>query len=101
MIGPDIMCLHCGFGFAVDWQPVHVAKTSESGMVRPQAFCPRCGTAIYSTTVDDDPKACNVTLGVLRQRCELVPRRQIFARSQQACVNDVGAIPKFEKVPPR
>jgi hypothetical protein len=46
-------------------------------------------------------KAYNVTLGVLRQRYELVPRRQIFARSQQAWVNDVDAIPKFEKVPPR
>jgi hypothetical protein len=33
----------------------------------------------------------------VRQRNELVPRRQIFARSQQARVNDLAAIPKFEK----
>ena len=81
-------------------KPTEYRKTSESGVVRPQAFCPRCGTAIYSTTVGDDPKAFNVRLGVLRQRYELVPRRQIFARSQQAWVNDLDAIQKFEKLPP-
>ncbi len=26
-------------------------KTGESGTKRPQAFCPECGTAIYSSTV--------------------------------------------------
>jgi hypothetical protein len=81
-------------------KPTEYRKTSESGVVRPQAFCQRCGTAIYSTTVGDDPKAYNVRLGVLRQRNELVPRRQIFARSQQKWVNDIAAIPKFEKAPP-
>ena len=75
-------------------------KTADSGRVRPQGFCPRCGTAIYSTSIDDDPKAYNVRLGALRQRYELVPRRQIFARSQQAWVNDLNAIPKFETRPP-
>jgi hypothetical protein len=81
-------------------KPSQYRKTSDSGVVRPQAFCPLCGTAIYSTTVGDDPKAYNVRLGALRQRYELVPRRQIFARSQQAWVNDLNAIPKFEKIPP-
>ena len=78
-------------------KPTEYRKTSENGVVRPQAFCPRCGTAIYSTTVGDDPKAYNVRLGVLRQCYELVPRRQIFARSRQPWVNDLAAIPKFEK----
>src|SRR5690349_24472339 len=36
-------------------KPTEYRKTSENGVVRPQAFCPRCGTAIYSTTVGDDP----------------------------------------------
>jgi hypothetical protein len=82
-------------------KPTEYRKTSESGVVRPQAFCPRCGTAIYSTTVGDDPKAYNVRLGVLRQRNELVPRRQVFVRSQQAWVNDLNAIPQFEKMSPK
>jgi hypothetical protein len=37
-----------------------------------------------------------VRLGSLRQRNELVPRRQIFVRSQQAWVNDLNSIPKFD-----
>jgi hypothetical protein len=47
-----------------------------------------------------DPKVYNIRLGALRQRYELVPRRQLFGRSQQAWVNDLNAIPKFEKMPP-
>jgi hypothetical protein len=50
--------------------------------------------------VGDGPKAYNIRLGTLRQRYELVPRRQIFGRSQQAWVNDLNAIPQFEKMPP-
>jgi len=37
-------------------KPTEYRKTSNSGVVRPQAFCPTCDTAIYSTTVGDDPK---------------------------------------------
>ena len=81
-------------------KPTEYRKTSDSGIVRPQGFCPQCGTAIYSTTVGDDPKVYNIRLGALRQRYELVPRRQVFGRSQQAWVNDLNAIPKFEKTPP-
>jgi hypothetical protein len=81
-------------------KPTEYRKTSDSGVVRPQGFCPQCGTAIYSTTVGDDPKTYNVRFGVLRQRYELVPRRQIFARSQQPWVNHLEAIPKFETMPP-
>jgi hypothetical protein len=76
-------------------------KTADSGAVRPQGFCQRCGTALYSTSVGDDPKAYNVRVGIVRQRDELVPRRQLFVRSQQAWVYDINSIPKFEKMPPR
>jgi hypothetical protein len=81
-------------------QPTVYLKTADSGAVRPQAFCPRCGTAIYSTSVGDDPKAYNVRVGALRQRFELVPRRQLFARSQQAWVNKLDSIPKYDRMPP-
>ena len=77
-------------------RPTEYRKTSDSGVVRPQAFCPQCGTAIYSTTVGDDPKVYNLRLGALRQRDELMPRRQIFVRSQQAWVNNLNSILKFD-----
>jgi hypothetical protein len=82
-------------------EPTVYRKTADSGAVRLLGFCPRCGTSIYSTSVDVDPKAYAVRVGALRQRNELVPRRQAFVRSQQAWVNDLNSIPKFDEMPPR
>jgi hypothetical protein len=63
-------------------------------------FLSSSGTALYATSVSDEPKAYNVLLGSLRQRNELMPRRQIFVRSQQGWLNDLNSIPKFDG-PPR
>lgn len=82
-------------------KPTEYRKTADSGTVRPQGFCPRCGTALYSTAVGDEPKAYAVRVGILRQRNDLVPRRQGFVRSQQSWVNDLNSIPKFAGMPPR
>jgi hypothetical protein len=82
-------------------KPTEYRKTADSGNVRPQGFCPHCGTALYSTTIGDEAKAHNVRVGVLRQRHELVPRRQLFVRSQQSWVNDLDSIQKFDGMPPR
>jgi hypothetical protein len=80
-------------------KPTEYRKIADSGNVRLQGFCPQCGTALYATSIDDEPKAYNVRLGALRQRNELVPRRQIFVRSQPAWVSDLNSIPKFEGPP--
>ena len=80
--------------------PTEYRKTGDSGAIRAQGFCPRCGTALYSTADSGEPKAYAVRVGVLRQRNELVPRRQGFVRSQQAWVNDIASIPKFDGMPP-
>jgi hypothetical protein len=69
-------------------EPTVYRKTADNGALRPQGFCPPCGTAIYLTSDTDDPKAYAVRLGALRQCNELVPRGQGFVRSQQAWVND-------------
>jgi len=82
-------------------KPTEYRKTADSGTIRPQGFCPRCGTALYSTADTDEPKAYAVRVGALRQRKELVPRRQGFVRSQQAWVNVVASMPKFNGMPPR
>jgi hypothetical protein len=82
-------------------KPTEYRKTADSGNVRPQGFCPHCGTALYSTSVGDTPKAYNVRVGALRQRNELVPRRQVFVRSQQAWINDLNSIAKFDHMPPQ
>lgn len=81
--------------------PTEYRKTADSGNIRMQGFCPRCGTALYATSVGDEPKAYNVRIGSVRQRNELPPRRQIFVRSQQSWVNDLNAIAKFDAMPSR
>jgi hypothetical protein len=80
-------------------EPTEYRKVADSGAVRPQGFCARCGTALNSMSDGDDPKAYNVSVGAVRQRNELVPRKQLFVRSQQTWVNDLNSIPKFDKMP--
>ena len=72
-------------------------KTAESGNKRAQAFCPECGTPIYASTLEEGPKVHNIRLGTVRQRAALVPKQQIWARSEQPWMGDLAAIGKVEK----
>lgn len=74
-------------------------KTGESGTERPQSFCPKCGTPIYSTTVGEGPKVHSLRLGTVRQRDKFTPKLQLWSRSAQHWVNDIGSIPQIEKQP--
>jgi hypothetical protein len=42
-------------------------KTAESGRKSLQAFCPDCGTSIYSSDGVDPPSFCALRVGSLRQ----------------------------------
>ena len=55
-------------------EPAIYVKTGESGAKRPQGFCPRCGSPIYSTAVGDGPKSYFIRVGTIRQRDQLVPK---------------------------
>ncbi len=46
----------------------YLKTTAESGNHRVQAFCPICGTPIYSTAPGDNPDAYMIRTGTLRQR---------------------------------
>jgi hypothetical protein len=74
-------------------------KTGESGTKRPQSFCPKCGTPIYSSAAGEGPKVHVIRLGTARQRDQLVPKVQIWDRSSQRWLGDLGSIPKIEKQP--
>jgi hypothetical protein len=74
-------------------------RTGESGARRPQAFCPECGSPIYSTSEGDGPKIYSIRVGTSRQRQELLPRGQIWWRSAQPWIADVGSLPKSETQP--
>ena len=71
-------------------------KTAESGAKRAQAFCPECGSPIYSSTLGEGPKVHNIRTGTIRQRDVLVPKLQIWARSEQPWIGDLAAIGKIE-----
>jgi hypothetical protein len=94
-----VIITHPGTFVLLSGEPTEYRKIADSGNFRLQAFCPHCGTALYATSTGDEPKAYNVRVGALRQRNELVPRRQIFFRSQQPWVNDLNSIPKFDGMP--
>jgi hypothetical protein len=79
--------------FRLKGEPTIYIKTAESGNKRVQAFCPRCGSPIYSAD-PVDPQAYSIRLGTAKQRDELVPKRQIWTRS--AC-NWLERIPGIEK----
>ena len=72
-------------------------KTSESGNERPQSFCPKCGTPIYSTSTDAGPKVRSLRAGTIRQRGELVPQFQVWNRSEQDWISGIASIPKQAK----
>lgn len=71
-------------------------KTGESGVRRQQAFCGDCGSPLYSAPEGDGPKVYGIRAGTSRQRRELVPRAQIWCRSAQPWLRDLGEVPGSE-----
>jgi hypothetical protein len=71
-------------------------KTAEDGSIRIQAFCPDCGTPIYSSPPQGTPGFSGVRVGAIKQRNQLVPKNQIWARSFQTWTQDLSSIPKTE-----
>lgn len=61
-------------------QPQVYVKTADSGTRRAHAFCPDCGSPIYSSAVDDPP-TYSLRVGCLQQRADLRPRRQNWCSS--------------------
>jgi hypothetical protein len=80
---------------------IYVKTTAESGNPRAQAFCPTCGSPIYSTTPGDGPKqSYMVRIGVLREREQLVPKVQNWSRSARPWLPDLPSIHRNEKGAP-
>ena len=88
-----------GAAFKMTGQPATYLKTTaDSGNPRLQAFCGICGTPIYSTTPGEGVQpSYMVRVGILRQRDQLPPQRQIWWRSARPWVTGLDAVPKAEK----
>ena len=79
-------------------EPKIYIKTAESGNKRAQGFCSDCGTALFATSANGDgPKVYGLRLGALSQRDQLPPKGQIWTRSAQPWLADLGAVPGSEK----
>lgn len=76
----------------------HFDKTAGSGNRRRLSFCPDCGTSIYGTSVEA-PVVFSLRLGTCRQRDQITPVMQIWKRSAQTWVEDLGKIVAFDEQP--
>lgn len=59
-----------------------IKRSAQSGTPRVQAFCDECGSSIYATSVDGDDRTFGIRIGTLRQREQLVPKRQFWCQSR-------------------
>ena len=78
-------------------EPTIYIKTGESGNERQQAFCPKCGSPIFSASPEPGPKVYMIRAGTIRQRDQFVPKVQLWARSKQRWVHDLAATRSVEK----
>ena len=88
-----------GDAFKVSGKPtIYIKTTAESGNPRAQAFCPICGASLYSTTPGEGQQAMYIVrVGILQQRDQLEPKRQIWWRSARPWVTGLDGIRKIEK----
>jgi hypothetical protein len=74
--------------------PKTYVKTAESGNKVVHAFCANCGSALYSHRAVEAPRSFMLRLGAVRQRAQLVPKKQGFCRSAMPWAMDISGIPK-------
>jgi hypothetical protein len=78
----------------------YMKTTAESGNPRLQAFCGTCGSPIYSTSPGEGVQPMYMLrVGILRQRDQFVPQRQIWWRSARNWITQIASVPQFEKQP--
>jgi hypothetical protein len=76
--------------------PATYVKTAESGAKRAQAFCPQCGSPLYSHAMSD-PVTYGLRVGCLDERHALPPRQRIWCGSALGWSVDIGALPTRER----
>lgn len=82
--------------FQLRGTPVHYPKTADSGAIREQAFCGRCGTHLYAR--DPDGGRLGLRIGAIAERHELgAPSRQLWCESALEWAFDLEQIPRSAK----
>jgi len=78
--------------------PKTYVKTARSGNKRLLAFCPDCGSALYSTSLESHPSLFMLRLGAIKQRAQLTPKSQGFCSSAMPWAMDIAGIPQIPEV---
>lgn len=78
--------------FTIEGEVKSYVKVAESGNRRVQAFCPVCGTPLYSMA-PENPASVAIRLGCVTQRRELAPATQIWQQSALPWLANLQAIP--------
>jgi hypothetical protein len=88
-----------GTAFRMTGEPTaYVKTTADSGNPRVQAFCPRCGSPIYSTSPGEGVQpSYMVRVGILRQRRVFMPKKQNWFRSSLPWLGGMDTVHKNEK----
>ena len=76
-------------------EPATYVRVAESGNRRLQAFCPRCGTPLWSTQAVN-PTSYTLRVGALAQRSALPPQRHYWTRSAQPWIDGIVDLPRIE-----
>ena len=72
-------------------EPRTYIKRGDSGDAVTTAFCPDCGSALYSAK-GETPTFLFLRLGAVKQRAQLAPRAQGFCRSAMPWAMDISAL---------
>ena len=70
-------------------------KAGDSGARRAQAFCPNCGSPLYTYDADD-PGALGLRVGCIDERAALIPTKQKWCRSALPWTTDLSQLERRE-----
>jgi hypothetical protein len=76
--------------------PAIYVKTGDNGARRAQAFCPNCGSPLY-TYAADNPGIYGLRVGCIAEREALVPTVQKWCRSALRWTENLAVVPRQEK----
>ena len=82
--------------FKLRGSPKTYVKTADSGTRRVHAFCPECGSPVYSSAISDPP-FYSLRVGCLAQRDRLPPSRQIWCQSALHWSGNVEKVARVQK----
>jgi len=80
----------------VTGEPTIYIKIGDNGARRAQAFCPNCGSPLY-TYAADDPRIFGLRVGGIAEREALVPTHRKWCRSALGWTADISGLQCSEK----